>query len=116
MYDKEEPFATCPMDSPLIRRAPDEPIVDRIDSPQRCAGQIALYGSSEANENAVRLSKLIGDTLTETGCYSPAALLVDLGRTASKLSFDDPLFRKALIKAREARDEAIAKNKQEPRS
>lgn len=104
MADNEAPFQTCPVQSPLLHRAPDDPIVDEIKTPGRCAGQIALYGSPEANENAIRLSKLIGGKLTETGRYSPAALLIDLGITASKLSFGDPLFRKALISAREVRD------------
>lgn len=108
MHDTEDAFATCPMQSPLIHHAPGDLVAnDGLNSPQRCAGQIALYGSAEANENAIRFSEFVGGSLTETGRYSPAALLVDLGRAASKLSFDDPLFRGALIKAREARDENI---------
>jgi hypothetical protein len=109
MADNEAPFQTCPMQSPLLRRAPGDPIVDKVKSPGRCAGQIALYGSSEANNNAVRLSKFVGGNLTETGRYSPAALLVDLGSTASRLSFSDPSFRKALTYAKVIRDQHTQK-------
>lgn len=111
MGNNEVPFITCPVQSPLVNRMPKDPITASVKSPARCAGQIALYGSPEANENAVRLSGLVGGELTEAGDYSPAALLVDLGRTASKLSFDDPTFRQALIHAKEVRDEIMAENK-----
>lgn len=67
MANNEMPFQTCPMRSPLLYRAPGDPIINDIKSPGRCAGHIAVYGSPEANKNAIQLSKLIGGELTETG-------------------------------------------------
>lgn len=96
------PFAGCPLGSPLLDRAPDE-YIEPFKSPGHCSGNIALSASPEANERADELFGLL-DGEIEEGRYLPAALLVDLGRTAAKYAYADPLFRRALIMGRQACD------------
>lgn len=97
------PFVGCPLRSPLVDRAPDDPI-EPFKSPGHCSGNFTLTADSEANDRANEFFNLVGSPI-EGGRYVQAALTIDLGRIAATYAYADSSFRRALIMGRRVCDE-----------
>lgn len=105
MAGTPNPFAGCPLKSPLLDRASGE-VIEPFKSPGHCSGNITLAASPEANKKADEAFGLLDGEITKEGKYPPVALLIDLGRAAAKYAYSDTSFRDALIRGRRACDEA----------